>query len=152
PPLASVLSAFGTLVTPPRLDLGRGALSRLSALDWPKADAILAQLVEDARRGLASAGCKPTDITFRFGADMRYFGQQNEVAAWFDADPRERHDPAWLREIFETAYERLYSLRLPDVDVEVVSWRLIATGGSPSRDSAPVLGTSAARPQGTRKA
>ena len=34
PPLASVLSAFGTLVTPPRLDLGRGALSRLSALDW----------------------------------------------------------------------------------------------------------------------
>jgi N-methylhydantoinase A len=152
PPLASVLSAFGTLVTPPRLDLGRGALSRLSALDWRKADAVLTQLVEDARSGLASAGCRPADISLRFGADMRYFGQQNEVAAWLDTDPRDRHDPAWIRETFETAYERLYSLRLPEVDVEIVSWRLIATGGSPSRNSAPELGAAAARPQGTRKA
>src|SRR5947209_18179160 len=45
PPLASVLSAFGTLVTPPRLDLGRGALSRLSALDWEHAGAVVAELV-----------------------------------------------------------------------------------------------------------
>ncbi len=30
PPLASVLSAFGTLVTPPRLDLSRGAPARVS--------------------------------------------------------------------------------------------------------------------------
>src|SRR5580704_12002384 len=57
PPLASVLSAFGTLVTPPRLDLSRGALTRLSAIDWSHADDILAQLVDDARDGLASAGC-----------------------------------------------------------------------------------------------
>jgi len=68
PPLASVLSAFGTLVTPPRLDLGRGALSRLFALDWQQVDAILSELVRDARSGLASAGCKPDDLAFRFGA------------------------------------------------------------------------------------
>ncbi|MEA3072309.1 MAG: N-methylhydantoinase, partial [Alphaproteobacteria bacterium] len=89
PPLASVLSAFGTLVTPPRLDLGRGALSRLFALDWQQVDAILSELVRDARSGLASAGCKPDDLAFRFGADMRYFGQQNEVTTWFESDPRE---------------------------------------------------------------
>jgi N-methylhydantoinase A len=81
------------LVTPPRLDLGRGALSRLSALDWAHVDALLSELVADARNGLASAGCKPADITLRFGADMRYFGQQNEVTTWFDTDPREKHDP-----------------------------------------------------------
>jgi len=34
PPMASVLSALGTLVTPVRLDLARGALCRLSAIDW----------------------------------------------------------------------------------------------------------------------
>ncbi|HEY4861457.1 MAG TPA: hydantoinase/oxoprolinase family protein, partial [Xanthobacteraceae bacterium] len=89
PPLASVLSAFGALVTPPRLDLGRGALSRLFALDWQQVDAILSELVRDARSGLASAGCKPDDLAFRFGADMRYFGQQNEVTTWFESDPRE---------------------------------------------------------------
>src|ERR1051325_673712 len=123
PPLASVLSAFGTLVTPPRLDLGRGALARLSSLDWKQVTPLLSELVADARKGLASAGCKPTDITLRFAADMRYFGQQNEVTAWFDADPRDKRDAAWLREAFERDYQKLYHLRLPEVAVEVVSWR-----------------------------
>src|SRR3954447_22944658 len=137
PPLASVLSAFGTLVTPPRLDLGQGALARLSALDWNVVDKILDKLVDDARSGLASAGGKETDIQLQFGADMRYFGQQNEVSVTLDDDPRARHDAAWLRQAFEQAYEKLYSFRLPEVDVEAVIWRLIATGPVASRDSVP---------------
>jgi N-methylhydantoinase A len=152
PPLASVLSAFGALVTPPRLDLGRGALSRLSALDWQQVDVILSDLVRDGRSGLASAGCKPDEVTFRFGADMRYFGQQNEVTTWFETDPRENHDIAWVRKVFESAYENLYSLRLPDVDVEVVSWRLVVVGPSASRPSTPELAATPAKPRTTRKA
>jgi N-methylhydantoinase A len=152
PPLASVLSAFGTLVTPPRLDLGRGALSRLSALDWQQVDAILSDLMCDGRSGLASAGCQPDDVTFRFGADMRYFGQQNEVTTWFETDPRENHDIAGLCKVFESAYENLYSLRLPDVDVEVVSWRLVAIGPSASRPSTPELAATPAKAKTTRKA
>jgi N-methylhydantoinase A len=152
PPLASVLSAFGTLVTPPRLDLSRGALARISALDWGRADDILDELVDDARQGLFSAGCAPGDITFRFGADMRYFGQQNEVTVWFESDPRHKHEPAWLREVFEKGYERLYSLRLPEVDIEVVSWRIVATGPAASRDSVPALNAEPGKPRGRRKA
>src|SRR3954469_12208654 len=152
PPLASVLSAFGTLVRPPRLDLGRGALARLSALDWTQVKEVLTELESDARRGLASAGCVPNDITLRFGADMRYFGQQNEVTTWCDADPRQRQDVAWLRESFEHEYEKLYHLRLPEVDVEVVSWRLIATGPAAARDNAPEFASSATKAETTRKA
>jgi N-methylhydantoinase A len=152
PPLASVLSAFGTLVTPPRLDLSRGALARLSALDWSRADDTLNQLVDDARNGLAGAGCASSDITYRFGGDMRYLGQQNEVTAWFESDPRRKHDPAWLREVFEQGYERLYSLRLPGVDVEIVSWRVVATGPAASRDSVPALAPAPAKPRSKRKA
>ena len=152
PPLASVLSAFGTLVTPPRLDLSRGALSRLSVLDWAHVQSLLSELVADARKGLASAGCKPGDISLRFGADMRYFGQQNEVTAYFDADPRDKQDVAWIRESFEQEYEQLYHLRLPEVDVEVVSWRLIATGPSAPRNSAPEFGATASKAKATRKA
>jgi N-methylhydantoinase A len=152
PPLASVLSAFGTLVTPPRLDLGRGELSRLSSLDWDRVTSILTELEQDARAGLASAGCKPADITLRFGADMRYFGQQNEVTTWCDVDPRRKQDIAWLRQLFEDEYDKLYHLRLPDVDVEVVSWRLIATGPSASRDTAAVLGAAPLQAKTTRKA
>src|SRR5262245_42339779 len=152
PPLASVLSAFGTLVTPPRLDLGRGALSRLSSLDWAQVKAILTELETDARAGLASAGCKPADITLRFGADMRYFGQQNEVTTWCNVDPRAKQDVTWLRKLFEDEYDKLYHLRLSDVDVEVVSWRLIATGPSASRDSAAMRASSPVKAKTTRKA
>jgi N-methylhydantoinase A len=147
-----VLSAFGTLVTPPRLDLSRGALARLSALDWSRADDTLSQLVDDARNGLAGAGCASNDITYRFGGDMRYLGQQNEVTAWFESDPRRKHDPAWLREVFEQGYERLYSLRLPGVDVEIVSWRVVATGPAASRDSVSALAAASAKPHSKRKA
>ena len=93
PPLASVLSAFGTLVTPPRLDLGRGALSRLSALDWQqvRCDPLRARARCDAAASPAPAASRTTS-RFRFGADMRYFGQQNEVTTWFETDPRESHD------------------------------------------------------------
>jgi len=152
PPLASVLSAFGTLVTPPRLDLSQGALSRLSALKWDDVDRIVAKLVADAGSGLASAGCKPSDIKFQFGADLRYFGQQNEVTAWFDSDPRNQHDAASVRAVFEDAYEKLYSLRLSEVDVEIVSWRLVATGPVASRDSKVALQSAPAKPHGKRNA
>src|SRR6185312_15234977 len=56
PPLASVLSAFGTLVTPARLDLVRGALGRLDAVDWREADGILSGMIGEARAALAEAG------------------------------------------------------------------------------------------------
>jgi N-methylhydantoinase A len=152
PPLASVLSAFGTLVTPPRLDLGRGALARLSSLDWGHVKSVLTELESDARAGLASAGCKPSDITLRFGADIRYFGQQNEVTTWCDVDPRQKQDVPWLRKLFEDEYDKLYHLRLPDVDVEVVSWRLIATGAAAARDSAAVLAANSVTTKASRKA
>jgi N-methylhydantoinase A len=152
PPLASVLSAFGTLVTPPRLDLSQGALARLSAVDWHGVDGIIDKLVDDSRKGLASAGCKPNEITFKFGADMRYFGQQNEVTAWFDTDPRKKHDAAAVREVFEKEYEKLYSMRLPEVDIEIVSWRLVATGPLASRDSKIDLKREPAKPIRTRSA
>src|SRR3954468_2606479 len=152
PPLASVLSAFGTLVTPPRLDLGRGALARLSSLDWAQVKAVLDELEADARAGLASAGCSPADITLRFGADIRYFGQQNEVTTWCDSDPRQKPDAAWLRGLFEDEYNKLYHLRLPEVDVEVVSWRLIATGPSAARETSSALSSAPAKAKISRKA
>ena len=53
PPQASVLSAFGALVTPVRLDLVRSALGRLDALDWDEVDRLLRR---DDRRGARGAG------------------------------------------------------------------------------------------------
>ena len=57
-----------------------------------------------------------------------------------------------MRESFEKDYEKLYHLRLPDVDAEVVSWRLIATGPSATRDTVSELSSAPARAKTTRMA
>ena len=49
PPQASVLSAFGTLVTPVRLDLVRSALGLLDAIDWDRTGTLFEQMAAEGR-------------------------------------------------------------------------------------------------------
>src|SRR6202034_2044772 len=56
PPQASVLSAFGALVTPVRLDLVKSALGRLIALDWNEVQRLVREMTDEARAALAEAG------------------------------------------------------------------------------------------------
>ncbi|MCC2098999.1 MAG: hydantoinase/oxoprolinase family protein, partial [Hyphomicrobiales bacterium] len=135
PPIASVLSAFGTLVTPARLDLVRGALVRLSDVDWRLVDAMLNEVETEARAALQDAGIDNDVILLRFGADMRYVGQANEVTVDFDADPRQTRDTTAIRKAFETAYRQLYGVQLDDMGVEIVSWRVTATSPAVDRQS-----------------
>ncbi len=152
PPLASVLSAFGTLVTPARLDLVRGALGRLAAVDWGETDTLLTAMVEEGRAALVEAGCPAEGIRFAFGGDLRYLGQQNEVQVAFAEDPRLLRDRAALRRAFEAAYEAQYGLRLADVEVEIVSWRVAALGPQPARPSRAALPPRPGRPKARRRA
>jgi N-methylhydantoinase A len=150
PPLASVLSAFGTLVTPARLDLVRGALGRLAAVDWREVADILAQMVAEGVAALTEAGCAKEAIRFAFGGDLRYFGQQNEVGVTFAEDPRRVHDSAALRAAFEAAYQAQYNLTLGDVDIEVVSWRVTASGPLIARTNRTEFAPRAAGPRSRR--
>jgi N-methylhydantoinase A len=123
-----VLSAFGTLVTPVRIDLVRSALGRPSTLDWSLVDAVLREMSDEADAALAEAGCHKAETRFSFGADLRYFGQQNEVTITFPEDPRQDRDSAEITRIFEAAYFAQYGVLPSHVPVEIVSWRLTATG------------------------
>ena len=128
PPQASVLSAFGTLVTPVRLDLVRSALGLLDATDWDRTDRLFDEMSLEGSNALISAGCKPQDITFILGADIRYLGQQNEVSVTLEVDPRSTHDTAAIQEVFEVVYQTQYGFKPSHVPTEVVSWRLTARG------------------------
>lgn len=128
PPQASVLSAFGTLVTPVRLDLVRSALGLLSATDWARTDRLFDEMSMEGINALISAGCNPDDITLIFGADIRYMGQQNEVSVTLEVDPRTTHDTAAIQAAFNQAYEAQYGFNPSHVQTEVVSWRLTARG------------------------
>jgi N-methylhydantoinase A len=136
PPQASVLSAFGALVTPVRLDLVRSALGRLDALDWDEVDQLLDEMTDEAHAALADAGAAPDEVRLRVGADLRYVGQQNEVQVTFDEDPRLAHDAGAIHRSFESAYFAQYDVNPSHVPIEIVSWRLTAQGPEDSADSA----------------
>ena len=60
---ASVLSAFGTLVTPVRIDLARSSVRPLgTVVDPAERDALLDELRAEGRRVLAAAGVRPRAI------------------------------------------------------------------------------------------
>jgi len=147
PPMASVLSAFGTLVTPLRLDLARGSVG---ALDWDRADEVIGEMATDASQALSEAGCPLDDVRFTHGADIRYAGQQNEVSVDLDPEIIKGRDFASVREAFEAAYEMQYGLRLPDMEIEIVAWRLSAHGPEVQRDSVAPLGAEIANAKGER--
>jgi N-methylhydantoinase A len=150
PPNASVLSAFGMLVTPVRYDLVRGALGKLQAIDWQAADATFAEMIAAGREALQEAGVPDGEIRIGFGGDLRYYGQAHEVTVTFDHDPRTARDIGRIRENFERAYEAQYGLRLADNEVEVVNWRVICAGPTVLRAAAPQLAATPGAPRSAR--
>ena len=123
---ASVLSAFGTLVSPVRIDLARSMVRSLAAISHDERDRLLDELREEGRRVLAAAGVPADRIRFRYGLDARYFGQGNELTIWVGDGDRWPATDDEVVERFESDYRRIYGLTIPDVAVEAVTWRLSA--------------------------
>jgi N-methylhydantoinase A len=150
PPMASVLSAFGTLVTPARLDLVRGVLSRLSELDWALVDSVIDSMLDEGKEALLEAGIAENSVAYAFAADMRYAGQQDEVTVNLTNDPRTTRDATQLRALFEQSYEALYGVCLEDMSVEVVCWRVTALGQDTGREASVALPKSEAKAKSVR--
>ncbi len=123
---ASVLSAFGTLVTPVRIDLARSMPRLLGAVDPGERDGLLDELRAEGRRVLAGAGVQPDAVRFRYGVDARYAGQGNEITIWLGEGDDWPADAESVVTRFEEDYRRIYGLAIPDVAVEIVTWRLSA--------------------------
>ena len=127
---ASVLSAFGTLVSPVRIDLARSMVRPMESVDVAERDALLADLREEGRRVLSAAGVEHDAIRFRYGVDARYLGQGNEITIWVgEGAPGDQTWPVTYAEVvalFDADYRRIYGLTIPDIGVEAVTWRLSA--------------------------
>ncbi len=123
---ASVLSAFGTLVSPVRIDLARSMVRSLSAISHEERDLLLDDLRDEGRRVLAAAGVPGDRIRFRYGLDARYLGQGNELTIWVGDGEQWPVTDDQVVDRFENDYRRTYGLTIPDVAVEAVTWRLSA--------------------------
>jgi N-methylhydantoinase A len=123
---ASVLSAFGTLVSPVRIDLARSMVRLLGSVDADERDRLLDELRAEGRRVLVAAGVPVSAVTFRYAIDMRYAGQGNEITLWVGEGEQFRAADDAIAAAFDAEYRRIYGLTIPDVPIEIVTWRLSA--------------------------
>jgi len=147
---ASVLSAFGTLVSPVRIDLARSMVRPIDGINEVEREQLLDELRAEGRRVLASAGVVPSEVRFRYGIDSRYVGQGNEITVWLGEGDQWPATGDTVRKVFEEEYRRVYGLTIPDMGIEVVTWRLSAF--APARDVDPqtIFGPGTASPHATR--
>jgi N-methylhydantoinase A len=149
---ASVLSAFGTLVSPVRIDLARSLPRLIDGIDVTERDALLNELRNEGRRVLSAAGVPDEDVVFRYGVDARYAGQGNEITIWVGEGEQWPATSDQVHEAFETEYKRIYGMTIPDVAIEGITWRLSAsaTTSAVEPDHAVNDATGAPVPRGHR--
>lgn len=131
PAAAGVCSAFGFLLAPMSFELSRSYLSRLEDLSWERLNSLFAEMEEKGRELLAEAGVPLSDMQFLRSADMRYAGQGFEISVPL---PRLKYESRYKEEfrlIFEKEYQNIYQRLCPDISIEGVNWRLLATGPRP---------------------
>jgi N-methylhydantoinase A len=128
---AGVGSTFGLLVAPLAFDFVRSAYSRLDEQDWNVANQLLQEMAEEGRKVLESSGSPPEQITYRRTADMRYVGQGHEVSVPLPDGTLAAHHLSRVKDAFHETYQTLYGREGPDVPLEVINWRVVATGPRP---------------------
>ena len=128
---AGVGSTFGLLAAPLAFDFVRSAYSRMDRLDWSLANRLLDDMAQEGRKVLESSGLRADDIVYRRTADLRYIGQGHEVSVALPDGVLGVGDLPRIAAEFERTYESLYGRKGPDVPLEVINWRVVASGPRP---------------------
>jgi len=125
PRYPGVLCAFGLLVADVALDYSRSVLGLFTNDTPAKLDALVADMLVQAKTELAQEGIAETDMVFRPTVDMRYQGQAYELSVPVQSEPNNQLS---LVDLFHNLHEQTYGHALPDRAVEIVNLRLQAIG------------------------
>lgn len=138
---AGVTSSLGFLTAPLSFEFAKSWYGRVSALNWDEINGFLANMEQEGRDILGSVGLSDRKIEVRRWCDMRYCGQGFEVRVPL---PTGELGEARLHELhhrFEERYRALYGRTVPEVDLEVMNWRVVVQGPRPELKIAPDTGT-----------
>ena len=128
---AGVGSTFGLLVAPLAFDFVRSAYCKLDDLDWSFANSLLEEMSREGRALLESSGLGPEQVSYQRTADIRYVGQGHEVPVPLTEGALSVQHRASLTAAFEEVYQKLYARKGPDLPLEVINWRVVASGPRP---------------------
>jgi N-methylhydantoinase A len=128
---AGVGSTFGLLAAPLAFDFVRSAYSRLDQQDWRLANKLLDEMTDEGREILEGSGLSAREISYQRTADMRYVGQGHEVSVRLPNGVLGERHTAEITAEFENTYRELYGRKGPDVLLEIINWRVVASGPRP---------------------
>jgi N-methylhydantoinase A len=121
-----ILCAQGLVVSDLRETFVRTAITPLAQSRVGDIAARVGELATCARAWFTTEGVAPEDRRIDVVLDARYTGQNFELPVALGADPpRDAED---IRRRFLEEHERAYGFHNPDDPVEIVNFRLIATG------------------------
>lgn len=128
---AGVMSAIGFLTAPLAFDFVRSWPSHLQNVDWQKANALLNDMQEEGLALLTQSGLSPEQICYRREADIRYVGQGHEIRVPLPSGQLANDSVQVITSAFEEVYQRLYERLSLSVPLEIINWRVTASGPKP---------------------
>jgi N-methylhydantoinase A len=147
---AGVGSAIGFLRAPIAYEITRSAVISLEDFDAGRVNRLIAAMTRDAR-SVVEPALRGARATIQVIADCRYIGQGHEIRV---SVPQRRLGPgdgAKLKSAFEALYEQVYGLRIPNQEVEAITWSVtVSSRAVPPRRASRVSARPAARPQRKR--
>jgi N-methylhydantoinase A len=128
---AGVMSAFGFLTAPLAFDFVRTWPAGVDELNWQRANSLLGEMEAEGLALLKASGMPPEHIRYRREADMRYAGQGHEIRVPLPPGQLDSSSVPAIIASFEEVYRRLYERLSRSVPVEIVNWRVTASGPIP---------------------
>lgn len=127
---AGVMSALGLLSSPMSFETVRSGIVPLQALSAAEFARRFADVSEEATRYLREAGVPDGDITVARRLDMRYIGQGYEIEISLPQDDALAFNT--LPALFAEAYRDIFSISFLDQPIEIVNWKVEASGPVPN--------------------
>jgi N-methylhydantoinase A len=125
-----VFSALGLVMSDVRHDYIRSRLVGLDKIDAEEVDAVFAALETEGRAELEAEDFKSQSIGLERALDVRYAGQGYELSV--PCGPmRSAADLQAVRRAFDDVHKVQFGHSAPEETVEIVSWRVRATGRVP---------------------
>ncbi len=138
PRSASVLCAFGMLLSELKHDFMRTFVARLDSLDWQRLGAVIEEMRREGEAVLSEERIPASQRRYSVRLDCRYLKQYHEVSFEVPWAAIERRDPAAIARIFHAEHNRLYgySMETENTPIELINMRLQAIGAVDQRGHA----------------
>ena len=128
---AGVYSALGLLASPLSFELSRSRRAILEDIDAESFSSNFLPLIAETSASLKEAGVNDDQISITCQLEARYFGQTHEIVVTLPNNNLVDKF-AEVRSLFEKRYSEVYSFAAIDAPIEIINWKVIASGAEPT--------------------